>query len=236
MTEPFDWNIYADAGYDNVTGKLSPYQSMQKMLVTRIITDHPNAKSLLDIGCGTGSFLMRCANELPQTTLFGLEPAASMLREAKKKCPAIVFHQGTASNSSMPFSPRTFEVMVSINVLYALSSEERRRELHAMISLLKEGGTLYVVVPKKGARIGPVFIQHIKQKGILSLIPLLPRIVSLGRYFKKIQQNAEGGTFHYFTKAELEELGLEVLGTTYADQNWFAKYQHRHPQEMEPQL
>jgi ubiquinone/menaquinone biosynthesis C-methylase UbiE len=236
MDQSFDWNTYADAGYDNVTGSLSPYQLMQKMLVTRIIADHPKAKNLLDIGCGTGSFLMLCAKELPQTTLFGLEPAASMLREAKKKCPAIVFHQGTASSSSTLFPRGMFEVMVCINVLYALSPEELRRELRAMFSLLKEGGTLYVVVPKEGARIGPVFIQHIKQKGILSLIPHLPRIVSLGRYFKRIQKNAKGGSFHYFTQAELTELGFEVLGTTYADQNWFARYRHCYPPEMEPQL
>ena len=44
-----------------------------------------NIDSLLDVGCGTGSFLQRISTELPIKTLYGIDPSEQMVKIAQKK-------------------------------------------------------------------------------------------------------------------------------------------------------
>src|SRR5262245_57452204 len=64
----------------------------------------------LDIGCGTGFVAQEIAQRWPQTSLTGVDSASAMLREAKRKLPAM--HAVLGDVTLMEFQP-SFDLILS---------------------------------------------------------------------------------------------------------------------------
>jgi SAM-dependent methyltransferase len=98
---------------------------------------HPR---VLDAGCGTGCNL-RMLQGLEGA--FGVDLNRVGLRHARESG---LSRLARASVTAMPFPDRTFDLVTSFDVLYALQEADARRAACEMARVLKPGGTLIVNV------------------------------------------------------------------------------------------
>jgi len=98
---------------------------------------HPQARTVLDLGCGTG----RHAGLLRNLgyDICGVDMSLAMLEEARRSQPAITFHQGDARNFRLD---RTFDAVVSLFHVasYQTSNQDFAAYLQTAKSLLARGG------------------------------------------------------------------------------------------------
>ena len=96
--------------------------------------------TLLDIGCGSGSFLRALKDT--DLELYGIEIAAAQAREAEFSTGARVF-AGSIENA--PFAPHAFDVITCFHVLEHLHRLEQ--VIGRVRDWLKPGGHFYIIVP-----------------------------------------------------------------------------------------
>lgn len=77
--------------YDLIFGSRGKdYAGEAAEVVRQVVSRHPRARSLLDVGCGTGSHMVRFCESFDDVE--GVEPAASMRRLAEAKLPCRRIH------------------------------------------------------------------------------------------------------------------------------------------------
>ncbi len=110
---------------------------------------------VLDIGCGTGSLALRCAQRGGRVA--GIDVSPRMLDVAREKLAAaglkdqVELRQMSAIDLDETFPAHSFDVVMSSLVFSELSDEEQRFVLRACRRLLRKGGRLVVadeVVPR----------------------------------------------------------------------------------------
>ncbi|WBB78710.1 class I SAM-dependent methyltransferase [Micromonospora sp. WMMD882] len=111
-------------------------------LVTEIVRSRrPDARSLLDVGCGTGEHLVAFARSFPSVT--GIDLAAPMLAVAERKLPP-----GTVRRADMRDVDlgRTYDAVVSLStaVAYLPSLADFRAALARMVAHLAPAGVLVI--------------------------------------------------------------------------------------------
>ncbi len=103
---------------------------------------------VLEIGCGTGSLALRCAERGGEVT--GIDISLQMLDIARAKVAAagledrVELREMSAVDLDVEFSAQTFDVVVSSLVFSELSDDERRFTLGECRRLLRDGGRLVV--------------------------------------------------------------------------------------------
>jgi ubiquinone/menaquinone biosynthesis C-methylase UbiE len=98
--------------------------------------------SILDVGCGTGSFLEFYKRF--QCNLFGIEPSPAMLAIAQKRLGSGAnLYNGSAAD--MPYSDRSFDLIVSMLVLHELDHATRLAVLNEIKRVLKPSGKLLLI-------------------------------------------------------------------------------------------
>ena len=99
---------------------------------------HPNARRLLDVGCGTGRHLehLRRAFDVE-----GLDASPSMLAVARARCPGIAFHRGDLVGFDLG---QTFDVGTCLcgSIGYARTLPRLARAVRAMAGHVAPGGVL----------------------------------------------------------------------------------------------
>lgn len=140
------WNFYAFC-YDSLL-ELNPYREMLSEAVRQL--ELKPGEKILNAGCGTGNFEMLIAGNNPQTEIVAVDFSESMLKRAKKKCKKFgnVKFQKLDLNNNLPFPDQEFDKIVSINALYALENPEKT--IQELGRVLKNGGILVLITPKKG--------------------------------------------------------------------------------------
>lgn len=98
------------------------------------------ARSILDIGCGTGSLLMAAAAQNASARLVGIDPAAALLRHGgqRPELAAVSLIEGSAEN--LPFADAEFDASLSLLVLQEFSDQPR--VLSEMRRVTRPGGTV----------------------------------------------------------------------------------------------
>lgn len=56
----------------------------RKQIIQLLAAQHPDAKTILEVGCGTGYNLIQLSNAFPRAQLIGLDVSRDMLAKAKK--------------------------------------------------------------------------------------------------------------------------------------------------------
>lgn len=103
-------------------------------------------QKLLDIGCGTGRFLVQIKRNWPRLPVVGLDLSPHYLAEARERLnpwSRAIFVQGAAE--ALPFPDGGFEVVTSVYLLHELPRAVRHAALGEMARALAPGGLLVAV-------------------------------------------------------------------------------------------
>lgn len=104
------------------------------------------SKDVLDVGCGTGSYLAAIGMAAKSRT--GVDASSSMLSVARKKLPANV-RLSEAKATDLPFKAGEFDLVMNTQVVHHLSSpgsdfDEIKTFVKECARVLRPGGKLYV--------------------------------------------------------------------------------------------
>ena len=102
------------------------------------------AERVLDIGCGTGTFVRRLLDRNPDQSVAGVDVSGGMLAEAQRKAgaaPNVRFVQ--ASAEALPFEASSFDVVVTASALHYARRPDA--VLAEAARVLRAGGRLVVV-------------------------------------------------------------------------------------------
>lgn len=103
------------------------------------------ARRLLDVGCGTGTLLLRASREFPDLELVGVDPDPKILDIAHGKTAGragIEFVRGISF--ALPFADGGFDRVVSSLMFHHLDIEAKRRTAHEVARVLAPGGQFVV--------------------------------------------------------------------------------------------
>jgi len=102
---------------------------------------------VLDIGCGTGTFVTMLKQRYPGVEVTGLDPDPKALARAKHKAEEarvlVCFHQGFADSLEYPVA--SFDVVFSSFMFHHLEASNRERTLREVRRVLKPGGSFYLL-------------------------------------------------------------------------------------------
>lgn len=109
---------------------------------------NPNAKHILDIGCGAGNYTLTVLKSLPNLDVTLVDLSLPMLNRAKERISSITSGTITTLQEDMrdlTFEPETFDIIVAASTLHHLRTDE---EWHAVFSQfyqsLKPGGSFWI--------------------------------------------------------------------------------------------
>lgn len=119
------------------------FRARNELILWALSKYFPHAKSLLEIGCGTGFVLSGIAGNRPDMQLSGSEISSVGLAHAFKRIPRAAFFQMNAR--AIPFV-REFDVIGSFDVLEHIQQDEEA--LVQMHQAVRPGGGILVTVPQ----------------------------------------------------------------------------------------
>jgi SAM-dependent methyltransferase len=119
------------------------FRARNRLIVSTLRRHFPEARSLLEVGCGTGFVLAALHEAFPGMRLVGSELFAEGLEIARRRLPDVELVQLDARE--MPFEAE-FDVVGSFDVLEHVSEDEQA--LAGMRRALCVGGGLVLLVPQ----------------------------------------------------------------------------------------
>ncbi len=215
MTEP-PFSVSAE-DYDLIYQNL-PYDEQAESITAAIRTRRPGAETLLEVGCGTGQFLVRLREEF---IVEGVDLSAAMLAVARRRVPDVALHRSDMRDFDLG---RRFDAVACLfsSIGYMTTLDDVRRALENFVGHLLPGGVLVVdpwfspdgIIPGYvGAgleRDGPGYavarLSHMEVRGRLSVMDLHHLV---GR--------AGGGITHYVERHEMGLVTDAEYGAIFAD-------------------
>ena len=118
----FNNDVIANGGYRYTTNaSYSSVVANQRMTEATIVRIHKGVRSLIDIGCGDGTYTAELARRLPDIEIFGVDPAADAIARAQRLTPSVAF---TVADLLEPTTlpQRVFDVGIIRGVIHHLST------------------------------------------------------------------------------------------------------------------
>jgi SAM-dependent methyltransferase len=119
------------------------FRSRNRLLIWALRTFFPQARNLLEIGCGTGFVLAGIREALPRLSCAGSEVLREGLEFAERRLPDAALFQMDARH--IPFAAE-FDVVGVFDVLEHIAEDER--VIEQMFQATKPGGGIIVTVPQ----------------------------------------------------------------------------------------
>jgi SAM-dependent methyltransferase len=200
--------MYSSAAdiYDLLHASFKDYAAEAATIAALVRHEHPNAKTALDVACGTGEHA-RLLNEVHGLAVDGLDLNPAFVRIARDKLPHATVFEGDMTSFALE---RRYDVVLSMfsSIGYARTLENVERTLRCFRDHLAPGG-LVVVEPwfEPGVlQSGRAYAKAVETAGIavcrMSCTQVDGRI-SRGRFEYLIGR--DGGIEH---ASEVHELGL----------------------------
>ena len=102
---------------------------------------------VLDIGCGTGTLVVKLKRQYPSAHVVGIDPDPKVLRRARIKATratlSVQLDQGFADQ--LPYKDDSFDRVFSSFMFHHLEEEERENMLREVLRVLKVDGLLHLV-------------------------------------------------------------------------------------------
>lgn len=130
-------NLVRDISNDEL-GLFTNYDEILTEIRTRIAKYE--AKTILDIGCGTGNLCGGLSNSI---NVIGMDQSLEMLLQAKKKYNDMRLKLGNFLDT--PFSRNRFDIVVTTYAFHALNYNEKLIALGNMMEYLRENGKIIIV-------------------------------------------------------------------------------------------
>lgn len=103
--------------------------------------------SVLDIGCGTATLVVKLKRRYPDVQVVGLDPDAKALQRARKKVMraglSVQLDHGFADE--LPYEERSFDRVFSSFMFHHLEEPERERTAREVLRVLKPGGSFHLL-------------------------------------------------------------------------------------------
>lgn len=128
--------------YDPLVSWLGFDRARQELISqANIKPDH----HILDIGCGTGSFVVLLKRQYARVEVVGLDPDPKALRRAKSKVRragvSVQLDRGFADE--LPYKEKSFDRVFSSFMFHHLEGQEREKTLKEVLRVLKPGGSFH---------------------------------------------------------------------------------------------
>lgn len=116
------------------------YAAAAAELVQMIRRLHPDARTLLDVGCGTGQHLSHLHGQI---AVEGMDLSEDQLEGARKRLPDVPFHQGDMTDFDLG---RTFDVVICLfgSITYVQTPENLQRAVAQIARHVTPGGLLFI--------------------------------------------------------------------------------------------
>jgi len=114
-------------------------------------------KTLLSVGCGTGTLEISLAQKYPQSKITGLDISQKMVKRAKSKSvemPNVEFFEGDSEN--LQFGNESFDYVLCIHSFHHYP--DQLNALTGFKGVLKKGGELVMIDAVKDSIIGRLWI------------------------------------------------------------------------------
>jgi SAM-dependent methyltransferase len=136
---PYTARIY-DLLYSSNGGRLRDAQGEVDRILHEIRARNPRARSLLDVGCGTGRLLCLLDGEMD---VYGIDLDASLLEVARTKCPDAVLQQADMKTFRLG---RRFDAVICMfsTIAYATTEEGLRSSVARIADHLAPGGVVVI--------------------------------------------------------------------------------------------
>lgn len=181
--------------YDNgIEGFLS--QRFYNDLLDNVILDPGNC--VLDVGCGTGTFLNRLSNKSTKIASYGIDYSTNMILEAEKKYPQMNFCVG--NSKELPYEDATMDVVITCMAYHHFEDQTAFRK--EAFRILKPCGKLYVCDPKF-----PAFLSNVLNS-VFRLTKTAARFYNKDEYI--LDFTLEGFTFDkYFEDSYVQIINFK---------------------------
>ena len=130
--------------YDPIVRFMGFDRSRQELIAqANVKPDH----RILDVGCGTGSFVVLLKRQLPAAQVIGLDPDPKALRRAQSKivraAVSVQLDQGFADQ--LPYQRDSFDRVFSSFMFHHLEEHEKEKALNEVSRVLKPGGSFHLL-------------------------------------------------------------------------------------------
>ncbi|HKY43378.1 MAG TPA: class I SAM-dependent methyltransferase [Pyrinomonadaceae bacterium] len=130
--------------YDPLVRFLGFDRSRQELISqANVKPDH----HILDIGCGTGTFVVLLKRQFPAAEVIGLDPDPKALRRAKSKVAraAVSVQLDQGFSDELPYESESFDRVFSSFMFHHLEEQEREKTLKEVLRVLKPGGSFHML-------------------------------------------------------------------------------------------
>jgi ubiquinone/menaquinone biosynthesis C-methylase UbiE len=137
------WRIFSRA-YDPVLALTMREGRFRAEMRERVDAALPQRGSVLDVGCGTGTFAIALASSRPDANVIGIDGDGEILARAKAKAGAgaVEWRRGLAGE--LPFGDESIDVVTMSLVLHHLLPEQKREAMAEVRRVLKPGGSFHI--------------------------------------------------------------------------------------------
>ena len=102
------------------------FDPIQSTLLQLASEQVPQARSILDVGCGTGRLLRTASQRFPAARLEGVDAAPQMVEQAKRLLPAgAPIHIQEATAEALPFGDGQFDLVFSTMTFHHWADQRR---------------------------------------------------------------------------------------------------------------
>lgn len=131
--------------YDVFMRLFMPETAMRGALAERV-APRPGT-SVLDLGCGTGTFPIMLALENPRVSVVGIDPDPDVIALAERKASrsGARLELRVAGAEALPFKQESFDSVTSTLAFHHLPPAVKRAALQEALRVLRPGGRLFIL-------------------------------------------------------------------------------------------
>jgi len=126
--------------YDRMAAEYARHRRVHPVLLRRLIDGLGPADKVLEVGCGTGNYLI-AIRELVGCSGWGIDPSTEMLAQARARSGQVQLLQGKAEQ--LEFPDGHFDFVFSVNVIHHVG--DRGRSFREAVRVLRHGGRVCTV-------------------------------------------------------------------------------------------